>query len=943
MSPQVPSPTEFLTQQLIRKAAQKYDVDPSLVAKVAQTESSMDPTAQSSAGAQGIMQLMPATQKQFGVTDPFDPEQNIPAGTHDLSDLIKKYGDKRTALAAYNWGPDNVDAAMAKYGKNWLNHAPKETRDYVNKIAGADPSASNVPSPAQFLEQHPSAPKTKAPLTVGSAWNWLWTPIGETTPDKQAQRAGWWNWATTPVIFTDKQRQQAEGNLVNLASRMGPLTKPVAELGEYGIHVAWRTADLAKSVTSPGMMALTAMTLGEDLVGEAMPKGVGAALKATRLGTGAAFTAQAAGQALTGKQPGETDLQATRRRLMAGGMALLAGTGTADDMADAAKKVIRNRFGLTGDLADRVSDRAAKILKARLLMGDLANKSAEPIVDIKDARESKIRAIEDAHNQAIHSATATFEKYIADSEKAFNDGVATIEQTAKESLAIASQQLDDLQQAHMNAGAKILAATVQAADQEHARVQAPFDELGEKLPEKVESSNDVRGIIDSSLDEAGVQPGERPAAAYKALPPAPSETPVQQTASLTRAGLLTQRLIKEGLPADQIRGTLLNLQYTPRQVDSLMGQAGLAASGAHDMSFSDLTRVKNDLWDAAESAKDPIVAKGLRAAHEKIVDLQQKIADDAGRGPEYKKAKTDYMKFKRSIGSSLIEKWTSARDQEQQTMAPKVAKLMTKQVGEALRGILKSAGIDVSSLDAIVQLQEETEKRTAEIPKEQERATRELTRETEKGRSAAEKERQRATKAAEAEKEAAIKEARKDSAQKIKGVRESQRALSKQAAKEIAEIEREGATIVPGKTISDLSGMTENDIQAQRIRALMDKVKISGMSRMFSLIIALYGAARVAMGSSFGAFELGYGGVRLMMPEIMQSAAFQDMIIRLAEVDPENEKMTGAVKTGLNKFGKQLKDVVKTQIPAAAAAGTIRARAGLTPPPSSSFPVQDYE
>lgn len=75
------------------------------------------------------MQLMPGTAKGRGVTDPFDPEQNVRAGTAELRDLYAKYGNWREALIAYNWGQGNYDKARAK-GKD----IPDETRAYVTKV-----------------------------------------------------------------------------------------------------------------------------------------------------------------------------------------------------------------------------------------------------------------------------------------------------------------------------------------------------------------------------------------------------------------------------------------------------------------------------------------------------------------------------------------------------------------------------------------------------------------------------------------------------------------------------------------------------------------------------------------------------------------------------------------------------------------------------------------
>jgi soluble lytic murein transglycosylase-like protein len=121
---------------LIQAAANQYALSPSLLASVIQAESSGNPMAVSPAGAQGLMQLMPATAASLGVTNPFDPAQNIDAGARYLSTLINQYGDVGTALAAYNSGPRNVGSGAA-----W----PASVTSYVNGILAQSGTAAPAP------------------------------------------------------------------------------------------------------------------------------------------------------------------------------------------------------------------------------------------------------------------------------------------------------------------------------------------------------------------------------------------------------------------------------------------------------------------------------------------------------------------------------------------------------------------------------------------------------------------------------------------------------------------------------------------------------------------------------------------------------------------------------------------------------------------------------
>lgn len=116
-------------EQLIAKTADKHHVDPKLLHAVIQAESAYNPSAVSSAGAVGLMQLMPATAARFGVTDRYDPIQNIEGGTRYLKHLLHLFNsDLRLAVAAYNAGENAVI-------RNHNSIPPyAETQHYVSEV-----------------------------------------------------------------------------------------------------------------------------------------------------------------------------------------------------------------------------------------------------------------------------------------------------------------------------------------------------------------------------------------------------------------------------------------------------------------------------------------------------------------------------------------------------------------------------------------------------------------------------------------------------------------------------------------------------------------------------------------------------------------------------------------------------------------------------------------
>lgn len=125
--PGFPSTADQPFDAIVRQVAAEHDLDPRLLHAILIVESAYRPDAVSSAGAQGLAQLMPGTARDLGVADPFDPAQNVAGGGAYVAQMLARYDDVRLALAAYNAGPGRVDRAGGV-------PAIPETQAYVDSV-----------------------------------------------------------------------------------------------------------------------------------------------------------------------------------------------------------------------------------------------------------------------------------------------------------------------------------------------------------------------------------------------------------------------------------------------------------------------------------------------------------------------------------------------------------------------------------------------------------------------------------------------------------------------------------------------------------------------------------------------------------------------------------------------------------------------------------------
>jgi hypothetical protein len=161
VSPALGVTGEAFYDQLITTTAYGNGIDPALVKAVIKCESGFNPRAQSPKGAQGLMQLMPSTQTMLGVSNPFDPQHNVVAGTRYLALLKQTFsGDLRLTLAAYNAGPQAVIAA------GYTVPAISETQQYVRCVSAAYEHYRQPGATPLLPSLRPFAPSMEARQTL---------------------------------------------------------------------------------------------------------------------------------------------------------------------------------------------------------------------------------------------------------------------------------------------------------------------------------------------------------------------------------------------------------------------------------------------------------------------------------------------------------------------------------------------------------------------------------------------------------------------------------------------------------------------------------------------------------------------------------------------------------------------------------------------------------
>lgn len=743
-----------------------------------------------------------------------------------------------------------------------LGDPPQKQQDpgFIPSPMANDPKArekATQPDPGFILSPTDNPPESTGGVTGSweeagfftKAWNRLTNPVPLINKEINREARG------VAGVRLAEQKQIAAGHPV----RAGALS--------FEAGVDEDIINLARGMSSPISLGLSALSFGE-----ALP------FRIIQFGAGAAFGTQAVETLSTPKTKDENTADYLERQSMAASQLLLSAAGNYATVKDTAHTFLRNKLKMSDDLAGKVSDNVAKMTTARA-------KEAATIGAAKETLETKQRAIDTQKAQDINRAEQNLEYSMSQLEGQTSARVTHIERTIDEQTTALQDKLGKLDAQKAAIGRTVIADTAHTVAKFEAQFDTRFHEIGKSIPGAVSNAGDIRSIVSEEAQNHGVQPKEIPPTATAALPKEQGETRV--------------------FPA-----------VSAEAMENLRSQ-GLIDSG-EGLTFDQLTRVKNDLYNAAYANKDGAVRSVLFRSAERVSDMQEAAAKAAGKGAEYTQLKRDYMQFARGIGSSDVRDWLSAQTMAEQELSGKISQFIRPSNAAALRSILRSVGIDTTDFDRTLEDIRTGRKALAGLPRER----RAMLRTAKEGVPEAagretETAKEQVSQATAAAKEA-TKAARGEAATAIRGARTEREAAVKEA-------EAKGE-IVPGRTTSELAGKTNEQLLRERLQSTADRMKGSGIMHPWRLILIGVGlmdmVESISSGHAFGFYRgAAYVGAYMApsaIPEIVKNPSFQDWVIRESGVEPSNKLLVNKLRSGIAGLYPYLRRAAKSQAPASA-------------------------
>lgn len=631
---------------------------------------------------------------------------------------------------------------------------------------------------------------------------------------------------------------------------------------------------LAEGSFSRVSLGLGALALAQNVFRGSLA--VTALAKTAQAGAGGAFAIQGAKAALTPRQPGESLPDYIERAAMGAGQSLFAGAGTVDEVSGATKSALRKVLKLDTNLADKVAANVKELNRARA-------EGAQKIDTIKESHAQAERQIGADKVQAFNQVQDTLEKNLAALQEQKGARLTTIEEDAAKQAADLEKDIPSYNKAKIQAGTQLVADTVRTLDFEQSRMSALFEDIGRSIPKPLGTDADFHAIIDEEASKLGIQPKEVPGAARAALGKAADP--------------------EEGIPQDVKPGAGF--------IGEPPGRPG------EEVDFNRATRIKDDLYEQSARAKDGTVRKALHNAAERVSDMQEKAAKEAGQGAKYKGAKSQYMRFRRGIGSEEVSKWVAAENLKQQQIPSKLASLALQ--GDTaersarygmLRSLFTEFNIDPTDFDRALRARNQAEARLKTLPREGAAEAR--------GAEAA------ATDFAGRERETAqegLSRAAREAATRTRELRgktaEELRGARGDARKAVAAGEAKGS-IIPGMTTSELKAMSDLELKRLRMGSQTPgRMAVHGV-QAFRLIQIIYGVMELPRSPMWGAMHIGMGGSAVFLPDMLRYRPFQDWVIQESGI-PANDKVSvGKARAAMNKMVPFMRRAVKSQVPAAA-------------------------
>jgi ElaB/YqjD/DUF883 family membrane-anchored ribosome-binding protein len=724
-----------------------------------------------------------------------------------------------------------------------------------------DLSAGLVPRKSKLPGKH--APEAKTGL-----WDKVWTGI--VSPETATKAITFGAGAPVEKFSAEADKARKEGR---------PVAAAYDELSAFAASGNRAAGEVISSLTSPGQLGLMALTAGSSEAEQAGMKVLSKAMAAPGRAIGVWFGAQGLKIAATPQQPGESKYDAFWRQTLG----LSAFMGTAHSEWTSAKGsfqgFLKKQFNLNDDLASKVSSQVQAIDQVR-------KQTAGSVATIDAATSTKIKALQDS-----------LQEQLKDIQQASSTRISAIRGQAEAAIEQSKGKLTDLQQQRLRTGANTVADTMQAFLQEKARVGKPFDDIAAKIKGSVAEPADVKLIITKAFGDTGLKEDQIPPRALELLKPRGGENVGQGNVRMrTPDGHYLE------VDADKVHW------FTEKGYDVVEKEGGDGR-----IKFETLTRIREDLGQAANSVKDTAVKRALFKASDDVTDFQEAIAKKHKLGEEYRKAKDGYRQFIRGIGSDMVHTFLDASDAEAQALAPKLAELTTKQNAEALRTVLKAAGVDVKPLDRVL----------ADIKTVDEQI--------------GETKRLAGTMASQQEKSArgSAGEIKKDVSKEIDRTKTEGDAASKTAAKsgqrEEAEIKKD--EVVPEQDVETLTTKSNRELLEARIRHQMTNSHATGFVNTWAMSSIIYGLMKIAEGSTFGVPIAAVGYLRMDLPQRMKNKGFQDWVIRQSGMDPA-VPAASRMRRGLEALAPVLRKALKTGVPQAAAVKAAQGLGDVPAPPT---------